>query len=114
MAAGLPVVGWGRVDNFPGVPLIDGDDILLADPGDVDGLADRLCAALDDPAYRTAIGARARLLVDRHFALDRVLERHVEVLHALVGEPSRESPADSLAQPVRPTRVPAPTTEEAT
>ena len=88
MAAGLAVVGWGRVDNFPGVPLVDGEDILLADPGDVDGLTDRLCAALDDPAYRTAIGARARLLVDRHFALDRVLERHVDELHALIGEPS--------------------------
>ena len=49
MAAGLPVVGWGRVDNFPGVPLVDGEDILLADPGDVDGLTDRLCAALGRP-----------------------------------------------------------------
>ncbi len=92
MAAGLPVVGWGRVDNFPDVPLVDGHDVLLAAPGDVDGLADRLCAALDDPAYRRALGDRSRLLVDRHFSLDRVLARHVNELSALTGARSTPTP----------------------
>jgi glycosyltransferase involved in cell wall biosynthesis len=83
MAAGVPVVGWGRTDNFPEVPLVDGHDILLAAPGDVDGLVDRLCAALGDPELRRSIGERSRLLIDRHFSLDRVLERHLAELEAL-------------------------------
>ncbi len=83
MAAGVPVAGWGRTDNFPDVPLVDGEDILLAEPGDVAGLVERLCAVLDDPAYRRSVGERSRLLIDRHFALERVLDRHLDELEAL-------------------------------
>ncbi|HSU02221.1 MAG TPA: glycosyltransferase family 4 protein [Nocardioides sp.] len=88
MAAGTPVVAWGRIDNFPGVPMIDGDDIFMCDPGDVAGLAERLVLALDDPAATRLVGASARAIVDQHFALDRVLDRHLEVLDDLVRRPA--------------------------
>lgn len=88
MAAGTPVVAWGRIDNFPGVPMIDGDDIFMCDPGDVAGLAERLVMALDDPGATRLVGASARAIVDQHFALDRVLDRHLEVLGDLVSHPA--------------------------
>lgn len=84
MAAGVPVVGWGRVDNFPGVPLYDGHDIFLARRGDVTGLADRLVAALGDPERAAAVGARGRAVVDEHFDLQHVLAQHLDCLADLV------------------------------
>ncbi len=88
MAAGTPVVAWGRIDNFPGVPMIDGDDIFMCEVGDVAGLAERLVLALDDPGATRLVGARAQAIVDQHFALERVLDRHLEVLDDLVAHPA--------------------------
>ncbi|WP_457208862.1 glycosyltransferase, partial [Nocardioides sp. P5_C9_2] len=89
MAAGVPVVGWGRLDNFPGVELVEGRDILLCPRGDVPGLAGRLLRVLGDPQARTTIGASASRIVDEHFALDRVLDTHLDTLTELAATGSR-------------------------
>jgi glycosyltransferase involved in cell wall biosynthesis len=83
MAAGVPVVAWGRIDNFPGVPMVDGDDIFLCAPGDVVGLTRRIVTALDDPVATQHVGVTAQRIVDEHFSLDRVLAQHLEVLERL-------------------------------
>lgn len=80
MAAGVPVVAWGRIDNFPEIPMVDGADIFMCEVGDVAGLAKRLTLALDDPDATRVVGQNASAIVDEHFALDRVLDRHLEVL----------------------------------
>ncbi|GAA1508917.1 glycosyltransferase family 4 protein [Nocardioides humi] len=87
MAAGVPVVAWGRIDNFPGIPMVDGEDIYMCEVGDVPGLASRIIRALDDPEATREVGARARAVVDEHFAIERVLDRHLEVLEDLVAAP---------------------------
>lgn len=84
MAAGVPVVGWGRVDNFPGVPLYDGHDIYLAPRHDVVGLAERLSGALADRAASQKVGERGRGVVDEHFDLQHVLDQHLDCLADLV------------------------------
>jgi glycosyltransferase involved in cell wall biosynthesis len=84
MAAGVPVVGWGRLDNFPGVPLTDGSDVLLTHRGDVRGLAERLVRVLDDPGAARETGRRGARLVEEHFTLDRVLDAHLSTLGELV------------------------------
>ncbi len=84
MAAGVPVVGWGRLDNFPGVPLTDGSDVLLTHRGDVRGLAERLVRVLDDPGEARETGRRGARLVEEHFTLDRVLDAHLSTLGELV------------------------------
>jgi len=83
MAAGVPVVAWGRIDNFPEIPMVDGADIFICETGDVAGLAERLVIALDDPEATRVIGENARAIVDEHFALERVLDRHLDVLTAM-------------------------------
>lgn len=85
MAAGVPVVAWGRIDNFPGVPMIDGADIFMCHPGDVEGLARRINLALDDPDATKKVGATASAIVDQHFDLERVLDTHLDVLNRLTG-----------------------------
>lgn len=91
MAAGVPVVGWGRLDNFPGVELVEGRDIHLCPRGDVRGLGERLLHVLGDPQARARIGASASRIVDEHFALERVLDRHLDTLADLVATGSRTS-----------------------
>ncbi len=89
MAAGVPVVGWGRLDNFPAVPLRDGGEVLLTHRGDVAGLAERLIRVLDDPGASHEMGQRASALVDAHFTLDRVLESHLQTCADLVRQAER-------------------------
>jgi glycosyltransferase involved in cell wall biosynthesis len=83
MAAGVPVVAPARPDNFPGIALRDGENVLLCAPGDVAGLAERLILALSDPGQAKQIGLNGQALVHAHFALDRVLDRHLTVLHEM-------------------------------
>jgi glycosyltransferase involved in cell wall biosynthesis len=83
MAAGVPVVAWGRIDNFPGIPMIDGADIFMCPPGDVAGLAQRINLAFDDPEVTKQVGAAASAIVDEHFDLERVLDAHLDVLRRL-------------------------------
>jgi len=88
MAAGVPVVAWGRIDNFPGIPMIDGSDIYMCEPGDVEGLTKRLNLALDDPAATAQVGQTASRIVDQHFDLERVLDAHVDVLARMAEQSS--------------------------
>jgi len=83
MAAGVPVVAWGRIDNFPAIPMVDGSDIYMCAPGDVAGLAERVNEALDNPDAAKKVGAAASEIVDEHFDLERVLDAHLEVLQSL-------------------------------
>jgi glycosyltransferase involved in cell wall biosynthesis len=57
MAAGLPVVGW-RAGNLPHLAT-HGREGLLADPGDVDGLAAALARLAGDEGLRRAMAAAA-------------------------------------------------------
>ncbi|HNA99792.1 MAG TPA: glycosyltransferase family 4 protein, partial [Marmoricola sp.] len=77
MAAGTPVVGWGRLDNFPGIPLYDGKDIYLAPPGDVTGLANRINAVLDDPGAGAEVGQRGQQIITEHFGLQQVTDQYL-------------------------------------
>ncbi len=89
MAGGVPVVVPARPDNFPGIGLEDGQNILLCAPGDVDAMAQRLIAGLTDPAVAKQVGANGQDLIDQHFTLQRVLERHLEVLGTMVAARGR-------------------------
>ncbi|MEU5564214.1 glycosyltransferase family 4 protein [Micromonospora musae] len=80
MAAGVPVVAPARADNFPGIALRDGENVLLSRPGDVQGLAKRLITALTEPGQAKQIGLNGQALIRDRFSLDRVLQRHLEVL----------------------------------
>jgi len=57
MAAGLPVVGW-RAGNLPHLAE-HGREGLLADPGDVDGLAAAMARLAGDVSLRRAMAAAA-------------------------------------------------------
>ena len=58
LAAGLPVVGW-RAGNLPRLAE-DGREALMAEPGDLAGLAAALRAIVSDDVLRARLAAGAR------------------------------------------------------
>ncbi len=77
MACGKPVVAHA----IPGVRSVvrDGEDGLLARPGDVADLAAKIQALLDDPDRRREMGGRGRTKVEERYAWPRIIPRLVQV-----------------------------------
>jgi len=73
MATALPVVAT-RVGGIPEV-VRDGVNGRLVPPDDPGALADTVIALMDDPAAAAALGRAARLDVERHYTIDRMVER---------------------------------------
>jgi glycosyltransferase involved in cell wall biosynthesis len=73
MATALPVVATD-VGGIPEVvrPGVNG---LLVQPDDIDALSDAVLALMDDPAAAAALGRTARADVERHYTIDRMVER---------------------------------------
>jgi glycosyltransferase involved in cell wall biosynthesis len=72
LAAERPVVAT-RVGGVPDV-VDDGADGLLAEPGDVDGLADRLAQLARDPDLRARFGRTGREKVLPRYRVSRLVE----------------------------------------
>jgi glycosyltransferase involved in cell wall biosynthesis len=73
MATALPVVAT----SVGGIPEVvrSGVNGRLVRPDDVDALADAVLALMDDPAAAAALGRAARADVERHYTIDRMVER---------------------------------------
>jgi glycosyltransferase involved in cell wall biosynthesis len=73
MATALPVVAT-RVGGIPEV-VRDGVNGRLVPPDDPGALADAIGALMDDPAAAATLGRAARSDVERHYTIDRMVER---------------------------------------
>jgi len=89
MGAGVPVIAAVRSDNFPGLDLNSGDNCWLVPVGDPAALANALVVALTDGETHSRVSDNGRKLVTEHFAMDAVIERHLDVLGrlAVAGRP---------------------------
>lgn len=94
MAAALPIVAY----RSGGVPemVADGESGLLADTGDVAGLAERMEAVLADPERARRLGEAARRRAFADFAPEAAAARWTELLEARVRVPH---PAQGKARP---------------
>jgi glycosyltransferase involved in cell wall biosynthesis len=72
LAAGRPVVAT-RVGGVPDV-VVDGQDGFLVEPGDVDGLAERLASLAADPARRREMGEHGRNRVLPRYGVSRLID----------------------------------------
>ncbi len=77
MACGKPVVA----SDLPGVRSVvrDGEDGLLARPGDAADLAEKIRALLDDPYRRREMGGRGRAKVEEKYAWPQIIPHLVQV-----------------------------------
>jgi glycosyltransferase involved in cell wall biosynthesis len=82
-AAGLPVVA-SRIGGIPSFTK-DGSDILLAEPGDTDALAERLAWALDDRGLASRLAAAGRAKARRDYDWSVISRRLLGLYQELSG-----------------------------
>ena len=81
MATALPVVAT----DVGGIPeVVRPGSGLLVRPNDERVLADAVLALMDDPAAAAALGRAARADVERHYTIDRMVERFEQIYLAKI------------------------------
>jgi glycosyltransferase involved in cell wall biosynthesis len=83
MACGVPVAA-SRVGGLP--EIIDASVGTLFEPGDPEALAEAVVRALSDREGLARKGEAARRRVVDRFSLTRLVDRHLEIYHDLLGE----------------------------
>jgi len=66
--------------------LEDGRTGLLTPPGDVETLADSLCALLEDGSLRNRLGTAARAAAIERYGMDHVVREYMELYATLTGD----------------------------
>ena len=81
-AFGLPCVGV----NDGGVPEVvqDGETGLLATPGDVADIGDKVAQLLEDAELARRMGRRAREWIEEHFSVEVMVERSLRALNEVM------------------------------
>lgn len=103
LAVGIPVVAAIRPDNFVDTIVEDGKHLFLspfvsetdlrADPA---GLAQTLMVVLEDPERaRQQVASHAKKLVEEHFTIEKVAQKHIVALERLVATSARRRPRPS-------------------
>lgn len=85
MAAGTPMIVAVRPDNFPGIELVSGENVVLVREDDPAGLARTIADLLDDPAWRERLGKAQQELIRERFSMDTVLRLHLKALASMAG-----------------------------
>ena len=75
MALGLPVLAWAVPGLYEHVPLLDGVNMLFAEPGNIGQIASQIQRMISEPALRRSIGTAARKLVQEHLSWNTAIER---------------------------------------
>jgi glycosyltransferase involved in cell wall biosynthesis len=86
MLSGTATIASVTEDNYPGIELRNGENILLVRPDDAGAVAETVIRLLDDPAARETIAARESAMVRANFGLDVVAEEHLRVFTKLVAD----------------------------
>ncbi|MFE0022098.1 glycosyltransferase family 4 protein [Amycolatopsis sp. NPDC059021] len=73
-------------DNYPGIQLRNGENILLVRPDDAEAVARTVIELLDDPEHRAAIARSESAMVRANFGLDVVAEEHLRTFDKLVAD----------------------------
>lgn len=83
MGAGVPVVAAVSPDNFLETPLVDGENVWLVKLHDVDDLATKLIYVLQHPEETRRVGEAGERLVDEHFTMRSVIDKHLRTLEEM-------------------------------
>ncbi len=92
MAAGVPTIVAVRPDNFLGIELRTGSNIVLVPPTDPDALGQAIVAVLADPAGAARIAEGQKELIRSAFTMDVVATQHEELFRMLVDGSTSGSP----------------------
>jgi glycosyltransferase involved in cell wall biosynthesis len=87
LACGVPVVA-SRIGGNPEI-VRDGENGLVFEPGDSEGLAERLASLAADPALAHRLGGRGREIVEREYSLSAQVEGMLAILEEVASSGSR-------------------------
>jgi glycosyltransferase involved in cell wall biosynthesis len=82
-AAGVPIIA-SRAGGIPEA-VREGENGLLVEPADVDGLTAALRRLLADPAERRRLGDDGRRLIAREFSTETMVDGNLEIYRRLLG-----------------------------
>lgn len=97
MACGLPCVAT-RVSGSEDL-ITSGINGLLVEPEDYAGLAQALLTLLHDPLLAQRYARAARATIEKHFSLDYIAEKYVELYQQMMGS------GTGIAEPARPPEI---------
>jgi 1,2-diacylglycerol 3-alpha-glucosyltransferase len=86
MLSGTATIASVTEDNYPGIELHNGENILLVPPDDSAAVAKTVIELLDDPERREMIAKRESAMVRANFGLDVVSEEHLRTFEKLVAD----------------------------
>lgn len=86
MLSGTATIASVAEDNYPGIELRNGENILLVRPDDSEAVANIVLELLDDPEKRALVAQRESAMVRANFGLDVVAEDHLRTLEKMVIE----------------------------
>ncbi|MFC4085104.1 glycosyltransferase family 4 protein [Amycolatopsis samaneae] len=86
MLSGTATIASVTEDNYPGIQLRNGENILLVRPDDAEAVARTVVELLDDPEHRAVIARRESAMVRANFGLDVVAEEHLRTFDKLVAD----------------------------
>jgi glycosyltransferase involved in cell wall biosynthesis len=83
MSAGVTVLAAANPDTYGKGVLINGENIMIVEPGEPQELAKVIVDLLGNDKRRRAIGARARQTILAHFSWDSVCEQTIQVYNSI-------------------------------
>ncbi|WIX83839.1 glycosyltransferase family 4 protein [Amycolatopsis carbonis] len=86
MLSGTATIASVTEDNYPGIELRNGENILLVRPDDAQAVQETVLSLLDDPELRSRLAQRESAMVQANFGLDVVAEEHLRVFSKLVAD----------------------------
>ncbi len=86
MLSGTATIASVTEDNYPGIELRNGENILLVRPDDSEAVANTVIELLDDPQMRALVAQRESAMVRANFGLDVVADEHLRTFDKLVTE----------------------------
>ncbi|GAB3499575.1 glycosyltransferase family 4 protein [Amycolatopsis cihanbeyliensis] len=86
MLSGTATIASVPADNYPGIEMRNGENILLVPPDDATAVAEAVIDLLDDPERRAKLARRQSELVRAHFGLDVVAAEHLRAFEKMLGE----------------------------
>ena len=97
MACGLPCVAT-RVSGSEDI-IQHGANGLLVEPEDYQGMAQALLTLLNDPLLVQKYGHAARQTIERHYSLEHIIDRYVELYQRIIVSPPQGVQGDAVPLP---------------
>ncbi|MGA6165907.1 glycosyltransferase family 4 protein [Amycolatopsis magusensis] len=86
MLSGTATITSTTLDNYPGIELRNGDNILIVPPDDATAVGEAVIDLLDDPEKRAELAKRQSAMVRDNFGLDVVSDEHLRTFEKLIAE----------------------------